>query len=59
MGSQTVTLTREKEKEKVLQDSVQWELEDTIYGLLDPPKLELEDGLLIALSVRADDILNE
>ena len=32
-GSQTQTLTREKEKEKVVQDSVQKELEDTIYKL--------------------------
>ena len=38
-GSQTATLTREKEK--IVQDSVQKELDDTIYELPDPPTLEL------------------
>ena len=56
-GSQTQTLTREKEKEKVAQDSVQKELDDTIYELPDPARLEL--GLLNSLGVEADDILEE
>ena len=43
-GSQTQTLTREKEKEKVVQDSVQKELEDTIYKLPDSTTfVELHD----------------
>ena len=58
-GSQTQTLTREKEKEKVAQDSVQKELDDTIYELPDPARLELGDGLLNSLGVEADDILEE
>ena len=53
------TLTREKEKEKVVQDSVQKELGDTIYELPDPPKLELGDGLLNSLGAEADDILDQ
>ena len=57
--SQTQTLTREKEKEKVAQDSVQKELDDTIYELPDPARLELGDGLLNSLGVEADDILEE
>ena len=56
-GSQTQTLTREKEK--VAQDSVQKELDDTIYELPDPARLELGDGLLNSLGVEADDILEE
>ena len=58
-GSQTQTLTREKEKEKVAQDSVKKELDDTIYELPDPARLELGDGLLNSLGVEADDILEE
>ena len=52
-GSQTQTLTRENEK---VQDSVRKELDDTIYELPNPPKLELADGLLNSLGVQADDI---
>ena len=56
-GSKTQVLEREKEK---LQDSVQKELDDTIYELPDPPKLvELGDGLLNLLSVQADEILEQ
>ena len=55
-GLQTATLT--KEKEKVIQDSVQRELDDTIYELPDPPKLELRDSLLNMLGVETDDILD-
>ena len=36
--SQTQTFAREREKGKVVQDSVQKELDDTIYELPDPPK---------------------
>ena len=55
-GSKTQVLEREKEK---VQDSVQKELDDTIYELPDPPKLELGDGLLNLLGVQADDILEQ
>ena len=57
-GSQAATLTREKEQEKVVQDSVQKELDDTIYKLLNLPTLELDDGLLDALGVEANDVLD-
>ena len=55
-GSQTQTLTRENEK---VQDSVRKELDDTIYELPNPPKLELADGLLNSLGVQADDIFEQ
>ena len=55
-GSQTQTLTRENEK---VQDSVWKELDDTIYELPNPPKLELADGLLNSLGVQADDIFEQ
>ena len=45
-GSQTQALTREKETEKVVQDSVEKKLEDIIYKLSNLPRLELGDGLL-------------
>ena len=51
------TLTREKEK--VIRENVQKELDDTIYELLDPPKLELGDGLLNTLGLKGDDILDQ
>ena len=56
-GSQTQTLTREKEREKVVQESVQQELDNAIYKLPDPPKLELGNGLLNSLGIEADNIL--
>ena len=56
-GSQTQNVTREKEQEKVVQGSVQQELDKVIYELPDPPKLELGDDLLNSLGVEADDIL--
>ena len=56
---QKQTLTREKEWEKVAQGSVQQELDDAIYELPDPPKLELDDGLLNLLDVEANDILEQ
>ena len=59
LGSQTQTPTREKEKEKVFQDSVQKELDDTIFELPDHPRLELGDGLLNSLVVEVDDILEQ
>ena len=34
-------------------------MDDTIYELLDPPKLELGDGLLNILGVEGDDILDQ
>ena len=54
--SQTQTLTREK---KQVKDNAQQELDDTIYELPDPPKLELGDGLLNLLAVQADDSLEQ
>ena len=51
-------VTREKQKEKIVQDSVQKELDDTIYELLHPPTLELGDGLLDVLRVEANDVLD-
>ena len=57
--SQTQTLTRDKEQEKVVQDSVQKELNDTIDDLPDPPRLELGDGLLSSLDVEDDDNLEQ
>ena len=56
---QKQTLTREKEWEKVTQGSVQQELDDAIYELPDPPKLELGNGLLNLLDVEANDILEQ
>ena len=56
---QKQTLTREKEWEKVAQGSVQQELDDAIYELSDPPKLELGNGLLNLLDVEANDILEQ
>ena len=56
---QKQTLTREKEWEKVAQGSVQQELDDAIYELPDPPKLELGNGLLNLLDVEANDILEQ
>ena len=44
--------------EKVVQNSVQRELDKTIYELPDPVRLELVDGLLSSLGVHADDILD-
>ena len=46
-------------KEKFVQNSVQKELDDTFYELPDPPELELGDGLLNTLGVKADDILEQ
>ena len=51
-GLQTQILTREKEKEKIVKDSVQSELGETIYELPDPPRLELGDDLLNSLVFR-------
>ena len=50
---------KEKPAEKFVQNSVQEELDDTIYELPDLPKLELGDGLLNTLDVQADDILKQ
>ena len=50
---------KEKVAEKIVQNSVQKELDNTIYELPDPPKLELGDGLLKTLGVQADDILEQ
>ena len=44
--------------EKVVQNSVQRELDKTIYELPDSVRLELVDGLLNSLGVHADDILD-
>ena len=57
--SQAAMLTGEKQKEKIVQDSVQKELDDTIYELPDPPTLELGDGLLDVLGVEANDVLDK
>ena len=53
----SLTQMKEKVAEKFFQNGVQKELDDTIYELPDPPKLELGDGLLNTLGVEADDIL--
>ena len=58
-GSQTQNVTREKDQEKVVHGSVQQELDDAIYELPDPPKLELGDDLLNSFGVEADDILEQ
>ena len=50
-------LTREKEQEKVVKDNVQKELDDTIHELPDIPTIELGDGLLDALGVEANNVL--
>ena len=52
-------MTREKQKEKTVQDSVQKELDNTIYELPDPPTLELGDGLLDVLGVEANNVLDK
>ena len=57
-GSQTAVLNREKEQENVVQESVQKELDDTLYKLPDMSILELGDGLLNALRVEANDVLD-
>ena len=44
---------------KNVRDDVQQQLDDMIYELPDPPKLELADGLLNSLGVKADDILEQ
>ena len=56
--SKAATLIRKKEQEKVAQDSVQKELDNTIYELPDIPTLELRDGLLDALGVEPNDVLD-
>ena len=56
-GSQTQTLTREKEE---IKDEVQKELDDKIYELPDDlPKLEHRDGLASILAPETEDILDE
>ena len=55
----SLTQVKEKVAEKFVQNSLQKELDDTIYELPDPPKLELGDGLLNTLGVQADDILEQ
>ena len=56
-GSQTQTLTREKEE---IKDEVQKELDDKIYELPDDlPKLEHRDGLANILAAETEDILDE
>ena len=55
-GSQAAKFTKEKEQEKVVQSSVQKELDDTIYKLPDMPTLELGDGLLNALEVEGNNV---
>ena len=55
-GSQTQTLTREKEKKMQYKK----ELDDKIYELPDdPPKHELGDGLTNILEPEAEDVLDE
>ena len=52
--STSQTLTREREQ--TVQKEVQKELEDTIYELPDPSRLELGDVVLNSLGVEADDV---
>ena len=56
-SSQTQTLTREKKEEtkhKVLE-----EIDEKIYELPDPPKLEVGDGLTNVLGAEAGNILED
>ena len=53
LGLQTQIFTREKEKEKIVKDTVQSKLGETIYELPDPPRLELGDDLLNSLVFRS------
>ena len=48
-----------RKKEKIVQDSAQKELDNTIYELPDPPTLELGDRLLDVLEVQANDVLEK
>ena len=57
LSSQTQTLTREQER--TAQKEFQRELDDTIYELPHPPRLELGDGVINSLVVEADDILDQ
>ena len=53
---QAQALSKKQEKKK----NIQKELDDKIYELpVDPPKLELGDGLVKALGAEADDVLDE
>ena len=55
----SLTQTKEKVGENFVQNSVQKELDDTIYKFPDIPKLELGNGLSNTLGVQADDILEQ
>ena len=55
----SLTQVKEKPAEKFVQNSVQKELDDTVYELPDLPKLELDNGLLSTLGVQPDDILEQ
>ena len=55
----SLTQTKEKVAEKFAQSRVQKELDDTIFELPHPPKLELGGGLLNTLGVEADDVLEQ
>ena len=52
-------MTREKQKGKIVRNSVQKELDNTIYELPDPPTLELGDGLLDLLGVEVNYVLDK
>ena len=55
-GSQTQTLTREKEETK---DKVLQEIDEKIHEIPDLPKLELGNGLINVLGAEAKDILED
>ena len=55
-GSQTQTLTREKEETK---DKVLEEIDEKIHEIPDLPKLELGNGLINVLGAEAKDILED
>ena len=57
-GSQTATLTRQKENIAAPKDDISIEIDDTIYELAEQPDLELGSGLIDTLGVEANDLLD-
>ena len=57
-GSQTATLTRQKENIAAPKDDISIEIDDTIYELPEQPDLELGSGLIDTLGVEANDLLD-
>ena len=57
-GSQTATLTRQKENIVAPRDDISVQIDDTIYELPEQPDLELGNGLIDAIGVEANDLLD-